>query len=1233
MTPDDTAAPPANLTFPPDLPVSQRIEEIAEAVRNHQVVIVVGDTGSGKTTQLPKLCLALGRGTQGKIGHTQPRRLAARSVAARIAEETQTELGQLIGYKVRFQDSVSQDTRVKLLTDGMLLAETRGDKLLKGYDTLIIDEAHERGLNIDFLLGYLKRLLPKRRDLKVIITSATINYQRFSAHFMDAPVVMVEGRTFPVEVRYRPLSSDSDDAPLYRGIVSAVDELRGLDQDNKKRRGDVLVFLPGEREIRGAAEALRRSHLSQLDVLPLYARLSASEQQRIFHPTGGDQRIVLATNVAETSLTVPGIRYVIDSGVARMSRYSYRSKVQRLPIEAVSQASANQRKGRCGRLEPGVCIRLYEQEDFEGRREFTEPELQRTNLASVILQMLDLKLGDIERFPFIDAPDRRYVTDGYKLLEEIGAIDDRRIITPLGRELARLPIDPKLGRMVLAARDYGCVHEALAIASFLTVQDPRERPRAAQDAADFAHGTDAHEQSDFLAIVALWNRIEGQRQALTSSAFRKYCQKQFLHYMRVREWREIHRQLWLAIKPTTRLNDEPADYRSVHLAVLTGLVGNIGMKDENEYRGGRDTRFNLHPGRQAKGRPKWVVAAELVETTRLFARTVAKIEPEWLETVAPQLIKLTHGDPYWSKRHGQIMAHERGTLFGLPAVAKRAVSFAKRSPIKARELLIRDGLAQGEIKTQGTFMQNNLDQVARILDLEARERRRDLLDDQRLFEFYESKLPSDIIDARSFERWRRRVERDQPRVLYMAQDDLLSASAALDQQAYPDHLEVSGNRFTLSYEFNPGTDHDGVTLEVPQAALHSVTAAVTDWLVPGMLEEKVEALVRTLPKAIRRQLVPLPDFARQTLPTLRWRQGDLVEQLGKAVTRRLGKPFDVRQFELAALDHYYRMNIRVMDPHGQIIAQSRDLASLQKDLRTPAQVSTPAPKSPVLTQWNMGDLPARQTLEQDGLSLSLIPVISAVDGGVQLQHMDDPDAAAHVHRRGVIRLAQARMATQTKLLRESKLAKRLDLLATPRGLDPKASLQWIERSVEMACFGDGIPRDEAGFERGVNRGRGDLVAVAEGQAAIMIRVLECAQRVGKQLKGLPLAWLDVGKDVNQQLAGLLNPSFIWDTPADNLARYEVYLNAIEMRLERLGGRFEFDRGARRELDAWLDAIKPYWSEYPLNPVEPSVASFRWLLEEYRVSLFAQQLGTQGKVSGKRLDGLLSDIRTRRTRAG
>ncbi len=1223
------SSPTPNLTFPSDLPVSQRVDEIANAIREHQVVIVVGDTGSGKTTQLPKLCLAMGLGSKGLIGHTQPRRLAARSVAARIAEETQTELGDLVGYKVRFQDQVSKGTRIKLLTDGMLLAETRGDKFLKQYDTLIIDEAHERGLNIDFLLGYIKRLITKRRDLKVIITSATINYERFSEHFNNAPVVQVEGRTFPVEVRYRPIENTDDDIPMYRAIVSGVEELRSVDREQNKRHGDVLVFLSGEREIRGAAEALRRSNLANLDVLPLYARLSASEQQRIFHPSGGPQRVVLATNVAETSLTVPGIRYVIDTGLARMSRYSYRSKVQRLPIEAISQASANQRKGRCGRLEPGICIRLYSQEDFEGRRAFTEPELQRTNLASVILQMLDLKLGDITKFPFIDPPDRRYVTDGYRLLEDIDAIDDRRILTELGRELARLPIDPKLGRIVLAGREHHCVAEMLSIASFLSVQDPRERPRQAQEAADLAHGQDAHEQSDFLTIHGLWERIETQRQALGSSAFKRWCQKHFLHHLRVREWREIHRQLWLALKSTARMNTEPADYRSVHQALLTGFIGSVGLRDEQDYRGCRDTRFQLHPGRQSKGRPKWVLAAELTETSRLFARTVAKIEPEWVETVARKLVKYTHGDPYWSKRQGQIMVHERGTLFGLPVVGKRAVGVAKRLPGKARELLIRDGLCQGEIKTQGPFLQNNLDQVAKVLDLEARERRRDLLDDHRLFEFYDQRVPQDVIDARSFERWRRRIERDHPQFLYMVQADVLRRDSELDLGAYPDHLSVSGNQFPLTYEFNPGSTHDGVSVEVPQAALHVLTPGVVDWLVPGLLIEKVEALLRTLPKVIRRQLVPLPDFSKSAGQDLRWREGDLIEQLGRAITRRLGAPFDISQFDLENLDTYYRMNIRVMDPNGQIIAQGRDLLSLQRDLKVEADLSEPVAEAPVHKAWSVGDLPSREILDRDGLALSLIPVIAPVDGGVQLRHLDDPAEAQAVHRQGVLKLARDRLATQARLLRQSKWAKELNLLAAPRKLNPEASEQWISVSIERACFSDGIPRDQAGFDAGIQQGRSQVVELAEAQANDLLAVLKAAQSVGKRLKGAPLAWAPIAKDIQGQLTALLSERFIEQTPHSNLLRLPVYLQAIEARLERAGGRFDFDATARRELEGFVQALMPYWPEYPNPPTHAEAAQVRWLLEEYRISLFAQHLGTHGKVSNKRINQLLSDLRTQR----
>lgn len=1223
--------PTPKLEFPAHLPVCARVDDIAEAIQNHQVVVLVGDTGSGKTTQLPKICLALGRGQNGLIGHTQPRRLAARSVAQRIAQETETELGDLVGYKVRFQDTLKPGAKVKLLTDGMLLAETRGDKLLKKYDTIIIDEAHERGLNIDFLLGYLKRLLPKRRDLKVIITSATINFERFAGHFNNAPVIQVEGRTFPVDVRYRPVESDDDEVPLYRGIVQAVEEFRDIDKAQGKRQGDVLVFLPGEREIRGAAEALRKSTVSGLDVLPLYARLSNAEQQRIFNPTGGPQRIVLATNVAETSLTVPGIRYVIDSGLARISRYSYRSKVQRLPVEAISQASANQRKGRCGRLEPGICIRLYSEEDFTARREFTEPELQRTNLASVILQMLDLKLGEIERFPFIDPPDRRYVTDGIRLLEDIGALTAARVLTPLGQQLAKLPVDPKLGRIVLAGQTYSALDETLAIASFLSVQDPRERPRAAQEAADLKHAQDQHEQSDFLAIVKLWKRIEAERQTLTSARFRKWCQAEFLHYLRVREWREVHRQLWLAVKGQARLNTEPADYANLHRAVLTGYVGQVGLRDEQDYRGTRDTRFQLHPSRGIEGRPKWVVVAELVETRRLFGRVVAKIEPEWIEDVARHLIKYSHGDPYWSKRQGRIMAHERGSLLGLPVVPKRAVGFVDRAPAKARELLIRDGLAQGEIKTQGAFLQNNLDQVARILDREARERRRDLLDDQRLFEFYDQRLPGEILDQQRFERWRRRIERDHPKYLFMREEDVLRDGSAFDHAAYPSTVEVAGNHFELSYEFNPGSEQDGVTLVVPSVALNSLSQRDLDWLVPGLLTEKVEALLRTLPKAVRRQLVPLPSFAREVCRHLDWGKGDLLEALGRQITRQLGKPFDVSLFDLTLLDPYYRMSVRVVDERGKTLHQSRDLVALKQRFKAEPQVIEAA-KEPTrtVTDWSVGDLPERREVKRAGLALQLTPAFQVTPKGVVLADFDDPREAAREHRLGTLQLAREQLPQQAKLLRQSALAKQIDLLAAPRKLNPKASEQWLLASLESACFGEGIPRHQGRFQQALEQGRSRWVSVAEAQAKPVLAVLKEAQGIGKQLKSLPLAWLEIAQDVEQQLSFLLHPGFLLDTPTEWLERLPAYLTAIQKRLDRAGGRFEHDRQARRELHAYWDELTRLWPNAPFSAIRPEVLELRWLLEEYRISLFAQELGTYKKVSSKRINQLLAEAKTKRS---
>jgi ATP-dependent helicase HrpA len=872
------------ISYPPELPVSQRRAEIAEAIRDHQVVVVAGETGSGKTTQLPKICLELGRGERGMIGHTQPRRLAARTVAERIAAELRTPLGQTVGYQVRFTDRVGRDTRVKLMTDGILLAELARDRTLRRYDTIIIDEAHERSLNVDFLLGYLARLLHRRPDLKLIITSATIDPERFSRHFGGAPVVEVSGRTYPVEVRYRPLAEDpDDDRDQTQGILDAVDELC------REGPGDILVFLSGEREIRDTADALRRHSFPRspggVEVLPLYARLAAAEQHRVFQAHAG-RRVVLATNVAETSLTVPGIRYVVDPGTARISRYSHRAKVQRLPIEPISQASANQRKGRCGRTADGICIRLYAEDDFAARPEFTEPEILRTNLASVILQMTALRLGDVAAFPFIDPPDRRSVKAGVDLLAELGALDGGRL-TSTGRQLAQVPADPRLARMLLEAGRRGCAREVLVIVAALSIQDPRERPSDKQEAADAQHRRLADPGSDFLSWLNLWRYLHERQAELSSNQFRRLCRAEFLNYLRVREWQDLHGQLRAVVRDLgiklNRAEAEP-DADRIHTALLAGLLSHIGLKqgDTRDYLGARGTRFAIFPGSAlARKPPQWVMAAELVETSRLWAREVARIQPEWAEELAAHLVKRTYAEPHWSRSRGAVLATERVTLFGVPIVAQRQVNYGPIDPPLARELFLRHALVEGDWETSHEFFARNRRLLAEVEELEHRARRRDILvDDHTLFDFYDQRIPDEVVSARHFDAWWKRARQDQPDLLDFERSMLIGdAAGAADAAAYPDTWEQDGHRLRLTYQFEPGSDADGVTVHVPLAVLNQIGPDGFDWQVPGLRQELVTELIRSLPKAVRRSFIPAPDWAAATLERIGPADGPLLEVL------------------------------------------------------------------------------------------------------------------------------------------------------------------------------------------------------------------------------------------------------------------------------------------------------------------------------------------------------------------
>nr|MDT0252908.1 ATP-dependent RNA helicase HrpA [Endozoicomonas sp.] len=930
-----------------ELPVVDRKDDIARAIREHQVVVIAGETGSGKTTQLPKICLEAGRGIFGSIAHTQPRRLAARSVANRIAEELRGTLGEQVGYQVRFTDHSKATTLIKLMTDGILLAEIQNDRFLNRYDTLIIDEAHERSLNIDFLMGYIKLILPKRPDLKVIITSATIDVERFSKHFDNAPVIEVSGRAYPVETLYRPLEDlelegrDADQR-LQQGVLAALEEIDAIERTGKgKRLGDVLVFLSGEREIRETHQFLRDAKLPHTEILPLYARLSAAEQNRIFHEHSG-RRVILSTNVAETSLTVPGIRYVIDPGTARISRYSVRSKVQRLPVEAVSQASANQRKGRCGRVAEGVCIRLYSEEDFLSRPEYTDPEIIRTNLAAVILKMLRMGLGDIAAFPFVDPPDSKAINDGFKLLQELEAVGNDRLMTPAGRQLGQLPVDPRLGRMLIEAHKNNALHEALIIVSALAVQDPRERPQDKQQAADQRHREFFHDDSDFQTYVNLWEAYEEQRQALSQNQLRKYCNKQFLSFMRMREWRDLHRQLTLACKDLQfRVNDSPASYGDVHKSLLSGLLSQLGSKDdEADYMGARNRRFYLFPASTLfKRKPQWVITAELVETSRLFGRTNAKIEPQWIEPLASHLVKRNYFEPHWEKKRAQVVAFEQVTLYGLIIIGRRRINYGLIDPVVAREIFIREALVEGHFDSKGAFQKHNLALIEEVDELEAKSRRRDILvDSETLYHFYDELIPADICNGAGFEKWRKEVERQQPDLLHLTKEYLMKHDAEhVTVNRYPDRLRWEGLELPLSYHFAPGEVDDGVTLTVPVEALRLLPKNRLEWLVPGMLFDKCVALVRSMPKPVRKNFVPVPDFVNGALDSLSACDESLTEILGRQLTRMSGVRILEEHWNPEGLDAHLLMNIRVVNEDGELLGQGRDFNQLRKQFADQAQ--------------------------------------------------------------------------------------------------------------------------------------------------------------------------------------------------------------------------------------------------------------------------------------------------------
>ncbi|WP_313314035.1 ATP-dependent RNA helicase HrpA [Stutzerimonas nitrititolerans] len=1293
------------------LPIAAKRDEIKAALEKHQVLVIAGETGSGKTTQLPKICLEIGRGVHGLIGHTQPRRLAARSVATRVAEEIGAPLGELVGYQVRFEDQSTERTLIKLMTDGILLAETQHDRFLEKYDTIIVDEAHERSLNIDFLLGFLKTLLPRRPDLKVIITSATIDLERFSKHFSgaglpDAPIIEVSGRTYPVETWYRPLAAETDedgnrvedDLTVDQGILAALDEIEAHEKSVGKRPGDVLVFLPGEREIREAAEMLRKASLRFTEVLPLYARLTPGEQQKIFKPAAG-RKIVLATNVAETSLTVPGIRYVIDSGTARISRYSYRAKVQRLPIEAVSQASANQRKGRCGRVEPGICIRLYSEEDFLSRPEFTDPEILRTNLAAVILQMLHLRLGDIQDFPFIEPPDGKAISDGFNLLQELSAVNRENQLTPLGRQLARLPIDPRLGRMMLEAAQQGSLAEVLIVASALSVQDVRERPADRQQQADQAHAQWKDSDSDFAALINLWRGFEEKRQELGSNPLRSWCRKNFLNYLRLREWRDAHRQLTLIARElklgagkavdgsghppyaksgSRRVEDgeasstrspesasQPAptkdnkvnaivrqqaeaseaaqkakSYAAVHKAILAGLLSQIGHKtEEGDFLGARQRRFWIHPSSViGRKKPSWIMAAELVETTKLFARMVAKIEPDWIEPLAGHLIKKNHFEPHWEKKRGQVVAYEQVTLYGLIVVGKRPVHYGPVDPVAARELFIREGLVRGEINSRARALSANRQLLERMDELEAKARRRDILaDEETLYAYYEARLPADIYQTASFENWYKRESQKNPQLLVMLEEDVLARDAReVTAAQYPDTLRIGDLQLPLDYHFEPNHPRDGVTLRVPAPLLPQLRAERLDWLVPGLIEAKAVALVRNLPKAIRKNFVPVPDFVGAALGKITFGDGALPEALGRELLRMTGArvPDEAWSEAAAGLDNHLKMNIEVVDARGKFLGEGRDLAELTARFNEASQAALvpaqqKAEQKPVEAR---GFAEVAETAQQKvaGLSMTVYPALVEEGGVVKQGRFPTQAEAEYQHRRALQRLLLQQLAEPAKYLR-SKLPGLTELGLLYRDMGKvDALVEDILLASLDSCILDGetpLPRDGAALASLAEKKRGDWTAHAERLARLVLDILKHWHGLQKRFKGrIDLAQAVALNDIKAQLGNLVYPGFVRETPAQWLREYPRYLKAIEQRFEKIGAQLQRDR-------VWSGELAGYWEQYQARlkkhqqegKRDPELIQYRWMLEEYRVSLWAQQLGTKMPVSDKRLNKQWSQV--------
>ncbi|SHH11647.1 ATP-dependent helicase HrpA [Marisediminitalea aggregata] len=1226
----------------PALPVSERKDDIKQAIADNQVVIIAGETGSGKTTQIPKICLELGRGITGKIAHTQPRRLAARSVASRIAEELGTEIGEKVGFKIRFSDQVSDSTLVKLMTDGMLLAEMQQDRFLNEYDTIIIDEAHERSLNIDFLIGYLKQLLAKRPELKVIVTSATIDPERFSRYFNDAPIIEVSGRTFPVEIRYHDPEDAEDDQDQVDRIIHAVDELM------REPRGDILVFLSGEREIRDTQDALSKQQYRNTEIIPLYARLSASEQQRIFQPHGG-RRIVLSTNVAETSLTVPGIKYVIDPGTARISRYSPRSKVQRLPIEPVSQASANQRAGRCGRVSEGICIRLYSEDDYLNRPAFTDPEILRTNLASVILQMLTLGLGDIASFDFVQPPDSRQINDGFRLLEEIQAIDRRKEkagLTQLGRQISRLPVDPRYARMVVAAGELNCLMEVIVISAGLTIQDPRERPQEKRAQADEKHAEFADKDSDFIALLNLWQAFREKQNELSNNQLRKWCQANFINYLRMREWQDIVSQLRKSVAELNlRITQQPADYAAIHQALCTGLLSHIGMKDkEREYLGARNTKFMIFPGSGlAKANPKWVVAAELVETSKLFARMVAKIDPAWIERLAGHLVKQNYSEPHWSKKRGAVTASEKVTLFGLPIVAQRFVTYSQIDPPVCHQLFIREALVNGDTRLRYDVLEDNQAMLQLADDWEQKTRRRDLMvDEQQLVDFYAQKLPVSVNSEAAFKKWAK--QKEALASLRFTEDDVFVQQPGTGlANAFPDSWLQGNLSLPLRYHFEPNAVDDGVTVTIPLPLLNQVSADGFDWQVPGLRHELVVQLIKSLPKRLRRNFVPAPNYAEACLSDIKnteeksGRPIPLLEAISQKLLRMTGVTVEPEDWQLDQLDKHLIMHFEVVDADRKVLARGDDLDALKHTLQgkvkqTFEKAATPELERKDITTWDFDALPESFTQKHGGFEVQAYPALVVKGKRVDIELVPEAEQAASMHQQGLNRLLMVNMPSpvsylEQKLPNKAKLGLYFNPFGQIKALIDDCILAGIDALSRRFQSQSGSPvRDKTQFEACLDFVRANIndevLVIAQQVESGLTLAHECQKKMKGKVSFDMVSGLS---HIKAHLATLVFPGFVAEFGSQRLDDWNRFLKALARRLEKLPVDPNRDRIQQITIDKVESSYQSTLAKYPKHKVPEDLLAIRWMIEELRVSLFAQQLGTAYPISAKRIENQLEQF--------